>query len=266
MDLSEPYSLSGKQIEDFKSNGHILLRGVASAAEVDFYRPAILDTSKRTNAERRPLSERDTYGKAFLQTTNLWGKDSRCREFVFSRRFALIAASLLGVQRVRLYHDQSLFKEAGGGPTPWHQDQYYWPLDTSNTVTMWMPLTDITPEMGPMVFASGSHKNGSIVSKAISDDSEEFYAAYIQENALSVSRPAAMHAGDATFHYGWTLHAAGGNASSAIREVMTIIYFADGAKITSPQHQHQEADWRVWLEGAPPGSVVNGEKTPLLIK
>ena len=36
---------------------------------------------------------------------------------------------------VRLYHDQALFKEAGGGITPWHQDQHYWPLDTDRTIT-----------------------------------------------------------------------------------------------------------------------------------
>jgi len=31
----------------------------------------------------------------------------------------------MGVQGVRLYHDQALIKEPGGKPTPWHQDYYY---------------------------------------------------------------------------------------------------------------------------------------------
>lgn len=265
MDLSEPYPLAAEQIEDFRTNGHVLLRGVASSAELQCYRPAILETTRSANAERRPLHERDTYSKAFLQTTNLWQKDLRCKHFVFSRRFAQLAASLLDVAHVRLYHDQSLFKEAGGGPTPWHQDQYYWPLDTDKTVTMWMPLIDITPTMGPMVFASGSHRNGSIVSNAISDDSESFSVEYICNNRLPVSCPVAMRAGDATFHYGWTLHAAGGNTSDMMREVMTIIYFADGARVLPPRHAHQEADWIAWLDALPPGSVANGKSTPLLL-
>lgn len=42
-----------------------------------------------------------------------------------------------------MYHDQALFKEPGGGPTPWHQDRFYSPLTTENTVTMWMPLVDV---------------------------------------------------------------------------------------------------------------------------
>jgi len=43
-----------------------------------------------------------------------------------------------GCGDVRIYHDHALFKEAGGRATYWHQDQYYWPLDTADTVTMAM--------------------------------------------------------------------------------------------------------------------------------
>ena len=67
---------------------------------------------------------------------------------MFGGRFAGVAAALLGVDGVRLYHDQALFKEPGGGPTPWHQDQVYWPLATDRTITMWMPLVDLPDASG----------------------------------------------------------------------------------------------------------------------
>ena len=86
---------------------------------------------------------------------NLWTHDERVRAFVFARRFARAAAELMGVAGVRLYHDQALFKEPGGGITPWHQDQFYWPLDTDAHVTLWMPLVRVTPEMGPMTLRVG---------------------------------------------------------------------------------------------------------------
>ena len=38
------------------------------------------------------MDQRDTYGKAFLQTMNLWESDEDVRKFVFARRFARIAA------------------------------------------------------------------------------------------------------------------------------------------------------------------------------
>ena len=106
------------------------------------------------------MEERDTYGKAFLQIMNFWKVDENVRKFTLAKRFAKVAADLLGVENVRIYHDQALYKEPGGGFTPWHQDQYYWPLSTTNTITMWMPLIDITVDMGMLTFASNSHNSG----------------------------------------------------------------------------------------------------------
>ena len=146
----------------------------------------------------------------------------------------------MGVEKVRLYHDQALFKEAGGGHTPWHQDQYYWPIDTKNTITMWMPLIDISEEMGMLTFASGSHELGFLGNLAISDKSDDVLGNIVEEKSYPIVRASSMKAGDATFHAGWTLHNAPGNNSSKTREVMTIIFVADGAKISEPQNAHQE--------------------------
>ncbi|HEX4850183.1 MAG TPA: phytanoyl-CoA dioxygenase family protein, partial [Puia sp.] len=135
-------------IEEFQSKGHTITPGVLSSDEVAAYRKIIAAAAEKYNTEKRKMSERDTYGKAFLQIMNLWRSDEWVKKFVLSKRFAKIAASIMGVSNVRLYHDQALFKEPGGGPTPWHQDQFYWPIDTTNTVTMWMPMVDISVEMG----------------------------------------------------------------------------------------------------------------------
>lgn len=42
-----------------------------------------------------------------------------------------------------------------------------------------------------------------------------------------------LEVGDATFHYGRTLHCAHSNGEIAKREVMTVIFFEDGAKIVN---------------------------------
>lgn len=112
-------------------------------AVVKEYETIISDLVRELNDQDKPLEERDTYGKAFIQIGNVWEKDESVRQFVLARRFAKIAADLMGVEGVRIYHDQALFKEPGGGHTPWHQDQIYWPLDTEHTITMWMPLVPI---------------------------------------------------------------------------------------------------------------------------
>lgn len=261
---SQLYELTAEQRSRFAADGHILLPGVAAAEELSVFRPAIRDAALRYNTETRSLDERDTYGKAFLQITNLWRHDEAVKRFVFAKRFAQIAADLLGVEKVRLYHDQALFKEPGGGHTPWHQDQYYWPLDTDRTVTMWMPLIDIDDAMGMLTFASGSHKKGPVGSVGISNESEQKFDAYIAENGFPVAKADVMQAGDATFHMGWTIHSAGENRSTAMREVMTVICFADGARVTAPQNPHQAADNAAWMGDRSPGEIADGVSNPVL--
>jgi ectoine hydroxylase-related dioxygenase (phytanoyl-CoA dioxygenase family) len=129
---------------------------------------------------------------------------------------------------------------------------------------MWMPLIDINEEMGMLTFASGSHHSGFVDNLAISDESEEKLEKFIKDKGFPISRPQTMKAGDATWHYGWTLHSAPGNASNKNREVMTIIYFADGAHVTAPQNKHQEADRERWLCGLPPGDKAASNLNPLL--
>src|SRR5579871_4778617 len=100
-DLSSDYILTPEQIESYRQNGHVLLRGVCTPEEVAAYREALTAAAYRYNVETRPMEERDTYGKAFLQVMNLWVKDEGVRRYVLARRFGKIAAQLMGVHGVR---------------------------------------------------------------------------------------------------------------------------------------------------------------------
>lgn len=262
--LQQDYGLLAEQIDEYRKNGHILLRGVMPPEELDSYRTAIEAVVHRRNRELRPLAERDTYGKAFLQITNLWQDDDTVRRFVLARRFAHIAAELMGVAGVRIYHDQALFKEPGGGFTPWHQDQTYWPLATDRTITMWMPLVDIPAEVGSMTFVSGTQQHGWITKDVISDNSQTFFEQYIALRGLEQVTHGAMKAGDATFHGGWTLHSAPGNPTDRMREVMTVIYMADGARISELGSPNQQADLDAWFPGRKPGDLAASPLTPLV--
>lgn len=264
--LTRDYPLTEQQVAHFQRDGHILLRGVASADEVAAYRPVILAARDKYGAEATPLAQRDTYGKAFLKGMNLWPKDEGVKQFVCARRFARIAADLLGVDGVRIYHDQALLKEAGGGLTPWHQDQHYWPLATDNTITMWMPLADATPEMGTMHFASGSHRTGYLGDLPISDESEATFERFIRERGYTKVPGAAMAAGDATFHYGWTLHGAPGNSSARTREVMTIIWYADGTRVGPLDNTNRQRDRDRWLPGLQPGDLAASALNPRVFR
>ena len=262
--LSHPYPVAEADVTGFRRDGHVLLRGVASASEAGAFRPVIRSATMRLSQETRRLEDRDTYSRAFLQVCNLWRKDEDVARFVLAARFAGVAAALLGVERVRLYHDQALFKEPGGGYTPWHQDAMYWPLDGRRCLTMWMPLVDITPAMGGLCFASGSQAAGALSDVHISDASEEHFARLLADGRYPLAEPVAMRAGDASFHNGWTVHKALPNASGTTREVMTIIWFADGLTVHQPDNPAQQGDLAAWLPGLRPGDPAASDANPVL--
>lgn len=256
--------LAPEHVDGFRRDGHVRVDGLATTDEAAWFRPVVEEVAERIRWDRRPLEERDTYGKAFVQSANLWRHDERAARFTLSPRFAAVAAALLGVERVRLYHDQALIKEAGGGPTPWHQDQFYWPLATDATVTLWMPLVAVDDPVEGMTFADGSHRLGDLGGGAISDASERHFAQVVAERDLSLTTYRRFAPGDATFHAGWTLHRASGNPTDRARTVMTVIYVADGARVAEPSSPAQEFDRQLWLGGTVPGEPVDGELNPRL--
>src|SRR5436853_816061 len=97
-DLNERKEIHEQQIKEFREKGHTLIRNILSKEEVDIYRDVIVSAVDRYNTEKRELSERDTYGKAFLQITNLWQRDEGVRKFTLAKRLGKIAADLLGVE------------------------------------------------------------------------------------------------------------------------------------------------------------------------
>ena len=256
-------AVTKEKVEAYRRDGHVCIRGLIDAETVSTYRHIIEEISTSWKYETRPIEERETYGKAFLQVHNIWQKNKLCKEIVFAKRFAHAACQLLGVDSVRIYHDQTLFKEPGGGHTPWHQDQTYWPLESDRTITMWLPLAEITEEVGSMYFVSGSHARGEFGAGPISDSSHHKIQEWIEENDSPVKTHGEMAVGDVTFHSGFTLHSAKANPTMKTRPILTVIYVADQTRILDPTPM-QEFDLKLWLGGRQPGDVVDSEINPQL--
>ena len=236
-DLAGSRAVSAAEVARFQRDGHISLTGVATADEAAAYCDVITASVDRRGRDPRPLAERDTYGKAFLQIENLWVDDPDVAQFVLSARFAGIAAQLLGVENVRLYHDQALIKEAGGG---------------------------ITTDMGVLTFATGSHDRGALTDIEISDASHGFFDDLVASEGFEVTVPGPMRAGDASFHAGWTVHQASGNTSVITRTVMTMIWFDADLLVQDPSNPAQHRDLGKWLPGCRPGEPAVSALNPRL--
>jgi len=261
--LAQPLSLDPRIRAEYRRDGFVKVRGVFDAETLAYYREHISAEVVRRNTNTSGLEARDTYHKAFLQVTNLWRTSAVAREFVFSKRLAFIAAQLLGVEHVRLYHDQALYKEPGGGITPWHADQFYWPLSSNQTVTAWVPLQATPLEMGPLAFAAGSHRMEFGRDLEISDESERRLREALNDGRYREVK-APFKLGEVSFHSGWTFHHTGANTSGTPRAVMTVIYMADGIRLIEPTRKQHFADWQAFMPGVQPGEVVDSPLNPVL--
>ncbi len=256
-----PYPLTTAQIDFFRENGYVKLPNVLDAETLRHYGDLITEWVFKLNTLTKPMEERTTYERAFLQVMNLWREHDEIREFVFNRRLARIATQLMGVSGVRLYHDQALYKESGGGITPWHADQFYWPLSNNHTVTAWIPLQATPMEMGPLAFAAKSQHLTLGREVEISDESQHLLTEALQGFHIDEA-PFAL--GEVSFHAGWLFHRAGANQSGQPRKVMTMIYMDQDIRITAPNNTYRRADWETWLDSKPVGSVADGALNPVL--
>lgn len=262
-ELATPYAVSPEAVAFYRQNGYVKLKHALSPAVIDYYGTILTDLVFRLNTLIKPMEERTTYERAFLQIMNLWREDKQAREFVFSKRLAKIAADLMGVQGVRLYHDQALYKEPSGGITPWHADQFYWPLASPKTVTVWIPLQETPMDMGPLAFAEGSQKVEIGRDLEISDASEKILADALQQQNFNV-HDTPFDLGEVSYHAGWTFHRAGPNVSDLPRKVMTVIYMDKDQIITQPRNKFQVADHAKWLNNVPIGRKPQDELNPVL--
>lgn len=261
--LDTPMALTAAQLDFYETHRFIKLKAVLNAETIAFFNREIAAQVASMTTELPALEDRTTYGKAFLQLFNLWRENETIKTLVMSKRLAKIASDLMQVTGVRLYHDQALFKEGGGGITPWHADQFYWPLASDKTITAWIPLQATPLEMGPLEFSAGSHKLVEGREMAISDESEAFLERKLRVTDFEhIIEP--FDLGEVSFHSGWVFHRAGANTTAEMRKVMTIIYMDHEIVLKNPENRNQSKDWETWCPGAQVGTVIDTPLNPVI--
>jgi ectoine hydroxylase-related dioxygenase (phytanoyl-CoA dioxygenase family) len=243
----------------FRRDGYVVVDGLLGGDELDRLAPAVrAAVARRKAADTRSLGEKSRYEQSFLQCQNLWEDSEDVRPLTFHPRVGQAAAALLGEDAVRLWHDQALFKEPGGRETDPHQDQPYWPIVEPRTITAWIPLHDVGLDGGCMGYVPGSHALGLRRFVDIFSGSPEDL---LGDPALSDREPVFVEVprGSVAFHHGLTAHLARPNRTGGVREVHTVIYFADGCT-RSPQGQHPAVD----RAGIEPGAAIRSDVTPVV--
>lgn len=101
-------------------------------------------------------------------------------------------------------------KNAGNGPTAFHQDFITFAVDRSGGMTFWIPLEAYGPDAGTMSFISGSHRMGVLGSYRTYGD-KDIRELFPGLRELQMSEAMRYEVGDITVHSHLTIHGAGIN-------------------------------------------------------
>ena len=250
--------VSDELVAAFARDGFAVVPDLLTAEELGRYVDAVdAAVAERTGADTRTLAEKSRYEQSFVQCINLWEDFPDVRALTFHPLVTAAAARLLGADALRLWHDQALYKEAGGRETDAHQDCPYWPIAEPDAVTAWIPLEGSTLDGGAMGYFAGSHLLGVRKFVNIFFGEPEDVAA---SDLLREIEPTFVEvpAGSVAFHHGMTFHVARPNATGAVRRVHTAIYFKDGCRRGS-NFPHFAVD----RAGIEVGGVIDSDVTPI---
>ena len=259
--IDDNFNVEKEKINFFWKNGFVILNNVLSREEIEIYRQEIKKVS-----EERNINKEKEFGGAFYQALNIRFDSKGVKKFCLSKRLGKIAADLMKVEAVRIFHEQSIFKSPGDTKSYWHQDQFFWPLDTNLHIGMWMALTDMTKNMGLMRFVKNSHTMGDLVGDSITTKSETHFDDIIKKHNLEKFEIESMKAGDCTFHFGWTIHGAGLNISNKVREAMIVTYYADGSRVGKLDTKDRKGDAELFLGGKKEGEIANHPMNSIVYK
>ncbi len=263
-----------RTIEDFRRDGVVCLRDIVDAARIASLRSEIesfLDASgkKGFNYTNHTAANGGSGGR-FVSIGRLWLDSPALSDLTHHSALPAIAARLLGAQRINLYFDQCFVKEPGtSDPTPWHNDQPYWPLKGSQVVTLWVALDEIPRANGAVEFVRGSHLwEGMFQPQPFNRKAQlEINPEYREMIDVEARRDELdivswdMQPGDALAFAGMTLHGARGNTSAGARRRGYSIRYTGSDVIYDPRPGNTPALIRDFLT---PGQPIDSREYPVV--
>lgn len=224
--------LTDEQIQSYRDQGFVICDDFLDADELTHWRTCV-DEAVAARQDRKLANRDDSkagdsyYDKVFTQRLNLWMDHDGVRELMLDERLGRMAATLEGVDGIRIWHDQALIKEPWANPTGWHLDNPYWSFSSRHAISIWVALDDATRDNGCLYFLPGTHKLATWENASISQDIGALFQQYPDWAGMQATA-GPMKAGSCSFHNGLLAHGAGANMTPGRRRAMTCAYMPDG--------------------------------------
>ncbi len=225
-------NLTSAQIDYYRANGFIGIEDFLDDHEVAHWRHTTQEAVDQRLAEKGALNNQSDpdnyYAQVFTQCLKLADSHAGMHELMFDPRLGGLAARLAGVNGIRIWHDQALFKPPFGNPTAWHLDDPYWSFDSRDSLSIWVALDNATTSNGCLYYIPGSQKTARYENVGIGQNQADLFRIYPEWRSIApIACP--CRAGAAVFHNGLTAHGAGANMTNKPRRAMTCAYMPDGS-------------------------------------
>ena len=203
-----------EEIESFAENGFLSVERITTDEELDWltelyeqiFDPsraaesgAPVDRSGAVDDEGMPL-----LGQAFFPEVN----HPELLGTTFYKNARRYAAALLREPIEELSSWGHMIRKAPGGrEAPWHQDEAFWEPELEyHALACWLPLHEVTEEMGAMQFVPGSHKLGVLDHHPMDGDVKMHVLTVEPSVDTSSAVVCPLPRGGCTFHDKNTLH------------------------------------------------------------
>lgn len=252
----------------FEESGFVAGVRVLEGAALEAVREAVERLRRGESRHRELLYEtdeeyaRDPEGNIF-HCLGGWLVEEALHDLVFHPAVTVKAAQLLGIDRLRLWHDQLFYKPPRHpGVVAWHQDFSYWTRTLPmRHVTVHIALDDTTLDNGCLHYVPGSHRWPLLAPVSFGRDMEafrDFLPAELRERFRPV--PVPLAAGQASFHHPLTVHGSYENRTPGPRRAAVVNYMAPDTR---------SAEGRVPLLAGTPvvarGDVIEGAHFPIVL-
>lgn len=254
------FNLSPSVIEDYQRDGAVVIRGALDAGELAQLERGIEANLAAPGSLAAVASAADDPGRFFEDFCN-WQRIPEYEHIMRHSALPSISAQLMQSQRVRLYHDHLLVKEAGTRqPTPWHQDQPYYNVDGRQNVSFWIPV-DPVPRESTLEFLAGSSDGTWYMPRTFMTQQAKWFPegslADIPDMTLQENRNRvigwALQPGDLVAFHMLTLHASAGSANR--RRVFSARYLGDDM-VHAPRSWRTSPEFPGLKEQLAPGSPL----------
>ncbi len=149
-------NISEATIEEFQRDGVVVLRGVFRDW-IETLAAGVAEVMKHPSPLERSYRPKDGSAVFFQDYCN-WSRIAAFRAFIFESPAAEAAARLMKSNTARFFHDHVLVKPPGNSTvTPWHQDQPYYCVSGSESVSFWTPLDPVSRAV-TLECVAGSHR------------------------------------------------------------------------------------------------------------